>query len=109
MPRPRLYLLGPVRGHAVLPAGAGSQLARDLPGISGIGRETQTLGSAHRAVTLDFSVCQSTSPLAVVSNRVFGTAGPLSTVGPQRPSQVPLQEQTAQSRRHRHRSILDAL
>ena len=73
-PCPRLYLLGSVRGHAVLSSWASPVAARDLRRAGCQRRQAAASGIGRRAQPLHSGLCQRASPLATVSQRVLSTA-----------------------------------
>src|ERR1035437_2024558 len=91
--RAGLYLLGPVRGHALLPVGARQFVAGDLRGLGGFGRETSTSGITRSTPPFHPGLRQPASPLAGVRDGVSATAGDVPDPGgpPPRPEEeIPL-------------------
>jgi hypothetical protein len=72
--------------------GSGPQLARDLPRISRLRRETQAFRSANSPLALDLGLRQSASAWQLYQTVFLGAADPLSGTGPQRSTQVSLPE-----------------
>src|SRR5206468_12575810 len=97
-PCARVHLLGPVRGDAVLPAGPGTLVARDLRRAGQLRGQVGPPG--HRgAASRDPGVRERAPPLGAVPRCVSGAAGTVSS-GRRGPS-VPLQEQAALAGCHR--------
>src|ERR1017187_3354204 len=91
--RAGLYLLGPVRGHALLPFGERQVVARDLRGLGGFGRKIATSGVTRSAPAFHPGLRQPASPLAGVPEGVPSTAGEVPDPGgpPSRPpAEIPL-------------------
>jgi hypothetical protein len=92
--------LGPVRGHAFLPAGARQVVAGDLRGLGGFGRETSSSGVTRSARAFHVGLCQRASPLANVRNGVSSTAAEMPDLAASR---------TDQNRRFRFKNKLMSL
>src|SRR5207248_2521789 len=100
--RARLYVLGPIRGDAVRPTRARAFAARDLRWLGELrGQAGASRGGG--AAPVDPRVRQCASALAAVSSRLLSGPGAVSRGG--RLEAVPVQEQVAQPRRHRNRSV----
>src|ERR1700752_2597310 len=103
MARSWVFLLGPVRGPAVLPFGPRAVAARNLRRARRPRRQAAPSGPAGRAQAFHAGLCQRAPSLATLSQRLLSIALPLPRSG--RHAWVSFQEQVAHAGRHADRTL----